>query len=90
MLGAVGAMQLEVFVYRLADEFGAAIDLTGLPYTVARRTDRACKQHLQKVRGCRVLARSDGTLLALFESTWWLDRVEAEHPDWTLAPVIEL
>ncbi len=90
VLGAVGPMQLDVVAYRLADEFGATVELTALPYTVARRTDRDSEGHLQKLRGCRVLARSDGTLLALFESTWWLDRVEAEHPEWTVAPVIEL
>jgi peptide chain release factor 3 len=30
--------------------------------------------------GVTVLARSDGTLLALFESPYWLNRVETEQP----------
>jgi peptide chain release factor 3 len=34
--------------------------------------------------GVRVLARSDGTLYALFESPYWLARVESEHPELTL------
>ena len=34
--------------------------------------------------GVDVLARADGTLYALFESPYWLARVEAEHPDLTL------
>jgi hypothetical protein len=26
-------------------------------------------------------------LLALFESPYWLQRLEADHPDWTLEPI---
>ncbi len=90
VLGAVGPMQLDVVAYRLADEFGASIELTSLPYTIARRTDRASEPYLQKLSGCRVVARSDGTLLALFESEWWLNRVQSDHGDWTVEPVITL
>jgi peptide chain release factor 3 len=30
--------------------------------------------------GVTVLSRADGTMLALFESPYWLERVEAEQP----------
>ena len=33
------------------------------------------------MRGVDVLERTDGTLIALFESTYWLDRLLAEEPD---------
>src|SRR5205085_1947232 len=36
ILGAVGALQLEVLQYRLSHEYGAEIALDRLPYTVAR------------------------------------------------------
>jgi len=35
-----------------------------------------------------VLERTDGTLLAVFNSPYWLDRVEADHPDWTLEAIV--
>jgi peptide chain release factor 3 len=34
--------------------------------------------------GVTVLERSDGALLALFESPYWLQRVESEQPELTL------
>ena len=53
-------------------------------YTVARRTDEASAPALRAMPGVRVLARADGTLLALFESPYWLARVEGDNPDLTL------
>jgi peptide chain release factor 3 len=38
--------------------------------------------------GVAVLERADGTLLALFESPYWLARVEAEQPDLTLERLV--
>ncbi|MFM7062967.1 MAG: peptide chain release factor 3, partial [Actinomycetes bacterium] len=53
-------------------------------YKVARRTDDDSRATLRGMQGVDVLERSDGTLLALFESTYWLDRLEAEQPELTL------
>ncbi|MHB1582982.1 MAG: peptide chain release factor 3 [Acidimicrobiales bacterium] len=88
VLAAVGAMQFEVFAHRLADEFGAEAVLAPAPYKAARRTDPATSEHLRRVRGVRVLARADGTLLALFDSPYHLQRLEQDHPDWCLEPVL--
>ncbi len=41
MLAAVGPLQFEVFAYRLANEFGAPIELSSTPYQAIRRTDTA-------------------------------------------------
>ena len=84
ILAGVGQMQFEVFAHRLEHEFGAAVETTATPYRVARRTDAATAERLRTTTGARVLARSDGTLFALFESPNWLDRVQSDHPDWTL------
>jgi hypothetical protein len=43
---------------------------------------------LRRQRGVRVLARSDGTLLALFESTMWLQRLEGDHPELVLERLV--
>lgn len=88
MLAAVGQMQFEVASARLADEFGSAAELSMTRYSIARKTDEETMAHLKGMTGVRVLERSDGALLALFESTYWLQRIESDHPDWTLEPLV--
>jgi peptide chain release factor 3 len=88
VLGAVGQMQFEVFAHRLEHEFGAAIELSPTPHTVARRTDAATVAQLPSTGGVLVLRQRDGTMLALFESTWLLQRIETQHPDWCLDPIL--
>jgi peptide chain release factor 3 len=88
MLAAVGPMQFEVAVHRLENEFGAPVELSPTGYTVARRTDDASAPALKSMRGVAVLSRSDGVLLALFESPYWLQRVESEQPELTLARLV--
>jgi peptide chain release factor 3 len=84
MLAAVGPMQFEVAVHRLENEFGAPVELSPSNYKVARRTDPDSATALRSMSGVAVLERADGSLLALFESPYWLARVEAEQPDLTL------
>jgi peptide chain release factor 3 len=88
VLAAVGQMQFEVFAHRLEHEFGARTVLSPTPHQVARRTDEATAERLRATNGVRVLARRDRTLLALFESPWWLKRLEADHPDWCLETIV--
>ncbi len=88
MLAAVGPMQLEVATWRLEHEFGAAADLSPTAYTIARRTDEASEPALRAMPGVRVLSRADGTLYALFESPYWLARVESESPELTLERLV--
>ncbi|HEX7096023.1 MAG TPA: peptide chain release factor 3, partial [Acidimicrobiales bacterium] len=84
MLAAVGPMQFDVAAWRLEHEFGAPSELRMTNYKVARRTDEASAPVLRAMRGVDVLSRRDGTLLALFESPYWLERVEADQPELTL------
>ncbi|MFP5577680.1 MAG: EF-Tu/IF-2/RF-3 family GTPase [Acidimicrobiia bacterium] len=88
MLAAVGQMQFEVASARLADEFGSAAEISMTRYSIARVTDEATMANLRGMSGVRVLERSDGTLLALFESVYWLQRIESDHPDWMLEPLV--
>ena len=88
VLAAVGPMQFEVAVHRLESEFGAPVELSPTAYTVARVTDEDSSAALRGKRGVTVLERADGTRLALFESTFWLDRVIAEQPDLRLDPLV--
>ncbi|MCU1492352.1 MAG: prfC [Acidimicrobiaceae bacterium] len=84
VLGAVGQMQFEVASHRLEHEFGAEVELSPTPYRAVRRTDETTAAQLRSSPGTRILARRDGTLLALFESEYWLARLESDHPDWCL------
>jgi peptide chain release factor 3 len=88
VLAAVGPMQFEVAVHRLTNEFGAPVELRPTAYRVARRTDEASAAELRRQRGVRVLARADGTLLALFESQMWLARLTDEHPELVLERLV--
>jgi peptide chain release factor 3 len=81
MLAAVGQMQFEVAVHRLEQEFGAPVELSPTTYKVARITDAASAPKLRAMTGVRVLQRADGVLVALFESPFWLARVEADQPE---------
>ncbi len=88
VLAAVGPMQFEVATFRLEQEFGAKIELSPTAFQAARRTDQASRARLRAMRGVDVLERSDGTLLALFESTYWLERLLVEEPDLTLEKLV--
>jgi len=88
VLAAVGPMQFEVAVHRLENEFGAPVQLSPANWQVARRTDVASAPTLRAMRGVDVMARADGTLLALFESRYWLDRLVGEQPELTLEPLV--
>ena len=84
VMAAVGPMQFDVAVHRLENEFGAPVELSPTTYKVARRTDAASAPALRAMQGVDVLERSDGTLLALFESPYWLERLEGDQPELTL------
>jgi peptide chain release factor 3 len=88
ILAAVGPLQFEVFAHRLEFEFGAAIEMTGSPYVVARRTDEATALKLRGLVGVRVVHRSDKSLVALFESKYRMDRLISDNPDWKLARMV--
>ncbi len=88
VLAAVGAMQFEVFTYRLEHEFGARVELSPTSYSVARRTDADTAEHLKSISGTTVLFTSEDERFALFESPWRLQRLATENPEWCLEPIL--
>jgi peptide chain release factor 3 len=88
MLAAVGPMQFEVAVHRLENEFGAPTELGATSWRVARRTDEASTPELRALQGVAVYLRADGTRYALFESPYWLARVEGDHPELVLEKLV--
>ena len=84
VLAAVGPMQFDVAKHRLENEFGAPVEFNPTAYRVARLTDAESEPVLRAMSGVTVLRRADGIRYALFESPYWLDRVEREQPELTL------
>ena len=89
ILAAVGPLQFDVAEHRLRHEFGAPVELAPAPWTTARRTDKASAAVLGTMSGVAVAERADGgELLALFESPYWLARLQADHPELVLERLI--
>ncbi|HAX81458.1 MAG TPA: hypothetical protein DCY40_02685 [Actinobacteria bacterium] len=87
ILAAVGPLQYDVTRHRLEAEYGASIDLTPTRFVTARRTDKSGAIALAAARGVEILTRSDGTLVALFESKHGLNAILRDQPSILLDPV---
>jgi len=87
LLAAVGQLQFDVFADRLAVEFNAPVEVLSAPYDAVRRTDRASVQRLRSIGGIRIMERSDGVVVALFESRYRLARIIDDEPDLVLEPI---
>ncbi|MCY4424033.1 MAG: peptide chain release factor 3, partial [Acidimicrobiaceae bacterium] len=88
ILAAVGPLQFDVAEHRLRHEFGAPVKLAPAPWTTARRTDEESASVLATMSGVTVAARDSGELLALFESPYWLARLQSDHPELVLERLI--
>ena len=88
VLAAVGALQFEVFGYRLASEFNAPAEILSAGYQAIRRTDQQSAPRLREIGGIRILHRADGVLVALFENRYRLARLEQDEPELVLEPLI--
>lgn len=89
VLAAVGPMQFEVAAHRLTHEFGAAVAVEHLAYTLVRRTDAPSAPVLDGLPGVEVLTRDgDGALLAVFTDRWRLGTVTRDRPALTLEPLV--
>ena len=88
VLAAVGPLQFDVAQHRLQHELGAPTELAPGPWATARITDAESARKLEAMTGVTVTRRSDGELVALFESPYWLERLEADHPELKLQRMI--
>ena len=89
ILAAVGPLQFDVAVHRLRHEFGAPVELAPAPWTTARRTDKASADVLARMSGVTIAERTEGgELLALFESPYWLARLQSDHPELVLERLV--
>ena len=89
VLAAVGPLQFDVVLHRLAQEYSAPAELDHLDYTLARRTDAEGAAALAGQRGAEVLTRRlDGAQLALFTDKWRLAAIHRDHPAIRLDPLL--
>ena len=88
ILAAVGPLQFDVAEHRLRHEFGAPVELAPAPWTTARLTDKASAAVLGTMSGVTIAERADADLLALFESPYWLARLQSDHPELVLERLV--
>jgi peptide chain release factor 3 len=89
IVAVVGQLQLDVFAYRMANEYNAEVILETTAHSVARRTNTESAPTLLGLGGIRVVTRTDGALLALFENPYRLERLLRDSPELMLDPVVE-
>ena len=88
ILAAVGQLQFEVLAHRLAHEFNAPTEILSADYQAIRITDKETAPRLREIGGIRILRRSDDALVALFQSRYRLQRLEADEPELTLERIL--
>ena len=84
IVGAVGALQLEVLQYRLLHEYRAEVILERLPYSVARWVQGADfdAANFEMETDCLIVEDRDQQPVSLFKSEWNLTYAAGKHPSW--------
>jgi len=90
IIATVGQLQMDVFKHRMRAEYNVEVELASNGIQVARRTDQASTQKLREIGGIRLADRTDGALLALFENRYRLERLQRDHPELTLRPIVDV
>ncbi len=81
ILGAVGALQFEVVLARLKDEYGVDATTRQLSYTIARRVPTPnARYSLTWPRQTIFATDDDETLIALFPSRWEVELFQKNNP----------
>jgi peptide chain release factor 3 len=88
VFAAVGPMQFEVAVHRMAAEMSSPIALESLPYQVARIVEPQDVEFMGKQVSCEVLTRTDGVHLVLFSTPWRLEGFQRDNPDIKLRSLV--
>ena len=87
ILGAVGALQFDVFGHRLRDEYGAEAILERMPFTMARwvEGDGFRPANFEGQTSCMLTEDRDGLPVVLFKGDWALEFAIRENPGVTFA-----
>ena len=87
VLAAVGPMQFDVAKHRMEHEFGSAIRLEPLGYSIARAVAADAIPIVNSRSGAEVLTREDGLDVAVFADKWRLASVERDVPAGSFTPI---
>ncbi|GGM82039.1 peptide chain release factor 3 [Terrabacter tumescens] len=87
VLAAVGPMQFDVAQHRMEHEFGSAIRLEPLGYSIARAVAADAIPIVNSRAGAEVLTREDGLDVAVFADKWRLASVERDVPAGSFTPI---
>jgi peptide chain release factor 3 len=86
IIGAMGQLQFDVLVHRLATEYKVDLRLTPLPYQVARwPVKNFDPDDFRYSDAVRVVEDRAGRPVLLLKSPWYLERLAEKHPDLELA-----
>ena len=82
ILGAVGALQFEVFAHRLRDEYGADVILEKMPFTMARwvEGDGFKPVNFEGQTSCMLCSDRDKLPVVVFKGDWALEFAIRENP----------
>jgi peptide chain release factor 3 len=81
ILAGIGSMQFEVAAYRMANEFGAEIELEPLGWSLSRLIGAGDAAAVQRFVWGEVLEDSLGRKLAVFRKEFELERFARDHPE---------
>jgi peptide chain release factor 3 len=84
ILAAVGPLQFDVAVERLAGEFGVTVGLDARDWSLARRIEPADAAAVRGSRWGEILERGDGTHLVVFRHRYALEQLQSDLPDLVL------
>jgi len=86
ILGAMGSLQFDVMRHRLATEYKVDLELTPLPYTLARWPQGEFDDEpFRYNRSMLVVEDRDQHPVLLFDTPWNLDYVRNKYPDLVLS-----
>ncbi len=93
IVGAVGVLQFEVLVARLASEYSVDAILGNVPYQLCRWVvgpERFEPRNFKRGQGSLCAQDRDGHPVILFSNTWGVNWSTDQNPDWKLLPVSPL
>ena len=87
IVGVVGTLQFDVFQYRMKNEYGVDLYMTGLPYDHLRLVEECpCKpDEIVLCTGAAVLEDFKGRLLIAFDGEWSVGFLTKHNPGLVLA-----
>jgi peptide chain release factor 3 len=86
VLGAVGPLQFDVLIHRMATEYKVDLKLSPLPYVIARWLGPDVDRELFRFSETQLLEDRDGRAVVLAKSPWTLERLQEKNPDLELRP----